>query len=120
MGVVLSARPGRFRAGDSVVVRTDDGGPPPPHTLLHQGEAAAVVRAVSGPFLDPESRAHGGTGEPRRLLYQVEFRQDEVWAERCREDRGDLLLMDLYEQWLEAAAGSEHPPGFSTHREEAT
>ena len=119
MGVVLSARPGRFRAGDSVVVRTE--------TVDHHHRTPSFikgkrgrVRGVSGPFPDPESRAHGGTGEPRRLLYQVEFRQAEVWAERFREGRGDLLLMDLYEQWLEAAAGSEHPPGFSTHREEAT
>ena len=119
MGVVFCARPGRFRAGDAVVVRTE--------TVDHHHRTPSFikgkrgrVRAVSGPFLDPESRAHGGTGEPRRLLYQVEFRQAEVWAERCREGGGDLLLMDLYEQWLEAAAGSDHPTGFSTHREEAT
>ena len=119
MGVVLSARPGRFRAGDSVVVRTE--------TVDHHHRTPSFikgkrgrVRAVSGPFLDPESRAHGGTGEPRRLLYHVEFRQAEVWAERCREGGGDLLLMDLYEQWLEAAAGSERPPRFANNREEAT
>lgn len=119
MGVVFCARPGRFRAGDAVVVRTE--------TVDHHHRTPAFikgkrgrVRAVSGPFLDPESRAHGGTGEPRRLLYQVEFRQAEVWAERCREGRGDLLLMDLYEQWLEAAAGYERPPRIIDSKEEAT
>ena len=102
MGIVLSAGPGRFRAGDPVTVRTD--------LVNHHHRTPAFikgkrgrVRAVSGPFLDPESRAHGGTGEPRRLLYHVEFRQAEVWAERWREGLGDLLLMDLYEQWLERA-----------------
>ncbi len=102
MGIVFSAGPGRFRAGDPVTVRTDV-------VDYHHRTPAFIkgkrgrVRAVSGPFLDPESRAHGGTGEPRRLLYHVEFRQAEVWAERWREGRGDLLLMDLYEQWLERA-----------------
>ena len=102
MGIVFSAGPGRFRAGDPVAVRTDV-------VDYHHRTPAFIkgkrgrVRAVSGPFLDPESRAHGGTGEPRRLLYHVEFRQAEVWAERWREGRGDLLLMDLYEQWLERA-----------------
>ena len=106
MGVVFSARPGRFRVGDSVVVRTD--------AVDHHHRTPAfikgrrgVVRAVSGPFLDPETRAHGGTGEPRRLLYHVEFRQAEVWAERCREGGGDLLRIDLYEQWLERAGGQD-------------
>ena len=119
MGIVFSAAAGRFRAGDSVIVRTD--------AVNHHHRTPAFikgkrgrVRAVSGPFLDPETRAHGGTGEPRRLLYHVEFRQAEVWAERCREGRGDLLLMDLYEQWLEAAGGAERPPRFTNNREEAT
>ena len=119
MGIVFSAGPGRFRAGDAVVVRTE--------TVDHHHRTPSFikgkrgrVRAVSGPFLDPESRAHGGTGEPRRLLYHVEFRQAEVWAERCREGRGDLLLMDLYEQWLEAASGSERPPRSTNNGEEAT
>ncbi len=102
MGIVFSAGPGRFRAGDPVTVRTD--------LVNHHHRTPSFikgkrgrVRAVSGPFLDPETQAHGGTGEPRRLLYHVEFRQAEVWAERWREGRGDLLLMDLYEQWLERA-----------------
>ena len=115
MGVVFSARPGRFRVGDAVTVRTD--------AVDHHHRTPAFikgnrgsVRSGSVPFLVPESRAHCGTGEPRRLLYHVEFRQAEVWAERCREGWGDLLLMDLYEQWLEAAAG---PPWITDSREEA-
>ena len=115
MGVVFSARPGRFRVGDAVTVRTDAVDHHHRTPAFIKGKRGSV-RAVSGPFLDPESRAHGGTGEPRRLLYHVEFRQAEVWAERCREGWGDLLLMDLYEQWLEAAAG---PPWITDSREEA-
>ena len=106
MGIVFSAAPGLFHVGDPVTVRTD--------VVNHHHRTPSfimgkrgMVRAVSGPFLDPETRAHGGTGEPRRLLYHVEFRQAEVWAERCREGRADLLLMDLYEQWLERAEGPE-------------
>ena len=102
MGVVFSARAGPFRVGEPVTVRTDAVDHHHRTPSFIKGKRG-MVRAVSGPFLDPESRAHGGTGEPRRLLYQVEFRQAEVWAERCREGRGDLLHIDLYEQWLEKA-----------------
>ena len=102
MGVVFTAPHGRFRVGEPVTVRTDAVNHHHRTPSFIKGKRG-MVRAVSGPFLDPESRAHGGTGEPRRLLYHVEFRQAEVWAERCREGRGDLLHIDLYEQWLEKA-----------------
>lgn len=62
------------------------------------------VRAVSGPFFNPESRAYGGDGLPKRLLVQVEFRQADLWGGRYWEHREDVLLVDLYEHWLERVA----------------
>ncbi len=100
MGVTLSAAPGLFEPGDTVVIRSDS----VPHhhrTPWFIKGKTGVVRAVSGPFHNPESRAHGGTGAPKRLLYQVEFRQTDVWGGVRAENRADVLLVDVYEQWLE-------------------
>ena len=106
MGVARSAQRGstelaKFRVGDSVAVKADavDHHHRTPHFIKGRH---GVIRAVSGPFFDPESRAHGGTGEPKRLLYRVEFLQTHIWGARYRENPEDLLLVDVYEQWLEA------------------
>ncbi len=102
MGVVFSAEPGVFSPGDDVLVRSDVVGHHHRTPWFIKGKRGRV-RAVSGPFLDPESRAHGGSGVPKRLLYQVEFEQSHVWGGGYPEDKGDLLIMDIYEQWLRAA-----------------
>ena len=98
MGVVFSARPGAFAPGDAVAVRDDF---PDRHhrTPWFIKGKTGVVRAVSGPFHDPESRAHGGDGIPKRPLYHVEFSQRDIWGDRYP-DNGDVLLVDVYEQWL--------------------
>ena len=59
------------------------------------------VQALCGVFLDPESRAHGGSGLPNRALYRIEFDMRELWGERYRGPAGDSLLVDIFEQWLE-------------------
>ena len=99
MGLVFSAEPRQFRIGDAVSIRPDSVDHHHRTPWFIKGKTG-VIRAVSGPFHNPESRAHGGTGEPKRLLYQVEFSQAQVWGERYKENDGDLLLVDVYEQWL--------------------
>ena len=59
------------------------------------------VQALCGVFLDPESRAYGGSGLPKRALYRVEFDMWELWGERYRGPAGDTLLVDIFDQWLE-------------------
>ena len=100
MAIVFTAPAGLFAVGDRVVVRADV--PDHHHRAPHfvKGKRG-IVRAVSGPFHNPESRAHGGDGEPKRLLYQVEFSQSQIWGDRYDGNVGDVLLIDLYEQWLE-------------------
>ena len=100
MGLVLSAEPGLFQVGDAVTIRPDEVENHHRTPWFIKGKAG-VVRAISGPFLNPESRAHGGDGIPRRLLYHVEFDPTQIWGERYGEGAGDLLLVDVYEQWLE-------------------
>lgn len=65
------------------------------------------VSAFSGSFYDPETRAYGGSGRPRRELYLVEFDMRDLWGRRYGGREGDRLLIDLYEQWLEPADESE-------------
>ena len=100
MGVVFSAESGQFQAGDAVTIRADEVGHHHRTPWFIKGKPG-VVRAISGPFFNPESRAHGGDGIPKRLLYQVEFDPVEVWGNRYGEGSSDLLLVDVYEQWLE-------------------
>ncbi len=59
------------------------------------------VYALSGNFYDPESRAYGGSGLPKRALYLVQFDMRHLWGKRYRGRTGDSLLADIYEQWLE-------------------
>lgn len=59
------------------------------------------VQALAGSFHDPESRAYGGSGLPKRALYRVEFDMAEIWGDRYQGPDGDLLMVDIYEQWLE-------------------
>ena len=59
-----------------------------------------VVHLCLGRFLDQEKQAYGNSGLPRRRLYQVRFRQPVLWPD-YRGPRGDSLIVDLFEHWLE-------------------
>jgi nitrile hydratase subunit beta len=91
----------RFAPGD--VVRVADR----PHAGHHRtpgyvkGRIGRVERAHHG-FLDPETRAYGGNGEPERQLYLVGFELPELWPE-YRGGSKDSLLVDVFEHWLEEA-----------------
>lgn len=61
------------------------------------------VHALSGSFYDPEDRAYGGSGFPKRELYLIEFDMKSLWGPRYRGGETDKLLIDIFEQWLEAA-----------------
>ena len=91
---------GHLRIGDVVAVRDET----PAHhhrTPWFVKGMTGRIAAISGPFFNPESRAHGGDGLPKRRLCSVEFRQVDLWGERYREHDGDRLLVDIYEHWLE-------------------
>ena len=65
-----------------------------------KGKHGSVVR-IHPTFTDPETRAYGASGLPRRRLYLVEFPASEVWED----DRAEgLILADVFEQWLEEAS----------------
>ena len=73
------------------------------------------VKALSGRFYDPESRAYGGSGVPKRALYLVEFGMRDLWGGGYKGPAADSLLVDIYEQWIEPAndpVGPEVENGF--------
>ena len=64
---------------------------------------AGEVERVHGAFTDPETRAYGADGLPRRTLYRVGFSQRELFPEH-EGAAGDRLYADVFEHWLEEVA----------------
>lgn len=93
MGLAISA-------GDQVKVRAAEVARHHRTPWFLKGRSG-VVRRVHGAFLNPESRAHGGTGTPKKRLCQVEFRPSDIWGREYRGRADDVLLADIFEQWLE-------------------
>jgi nitrile hydratase len=60
------------------------------------------VAGLCGVFLNPESRANGGSGLPKLALYRIAFDQRDVW-DSYRGPTADKIYVDLYEHWLEPA-----------------
>ena len=89
-----------FRAGDPVTVRSSEVDHHHRTPWFVKGKSGKV-RLVHGAFFNPESRAHGGDGLPKRRLCQVEFQQRDIWGARYRGGADDVLLVDLFEHWLE-------------------
>jgi len=92
----------RFSPGAAVRVR---GGEAAGHirTPFYLRGHAGVVERVLGAFPNPEELAYGKDGLPRRTLYQVRFRQADLWPEDAV---GGTLLADIYDHWLEPEARS--------------
>jgi nitrile hydratase len=93
----------RFRPGAAVRVRQAD---PPGHvrTPYYIRGKVGFVERVCGEFPNPEELAYGRSGEPKRSLYRVRFRQSEVWP-RYEGQRSDTLDVEICEHWLEPAEG---------------
>ena len=100
---MITSEPVRFRLGDRVLVRV---GLPPHHirTPAYIQGKTGRVKTLCGVFRNPESLAYGGLGLPKQPLYRVEFEQTEVW-ESYRGPAIDKVLIDIYQHWLEPAAG---------------
>jgi len=91
----------RFRRGDRVCVRRAH---PPGHvrTPFYIRGHRGVVDSVAGDFADPEELAYGRDGLPRKTLYRVRFRQNELWPGYAG-SADDSLVVDVYEHWLDPA-----------------
>ena len=88
-----------FAAGDAVRVanRSHAGHHRTPVYL--KGKRGRVARAHDT-FTNPETRAYGEDGLPRRRLYLVEFAGSELWPSATPRDR---VCADVFEHWLAPA-----------------
>jgi nitrile hydratase len=66
-----------------------------------KGKDGEVVR-MHAAFTNPETRAYGADGLPKLGLYQVAFRQCDVWPTYGGHER-DRVYADVFEHWLEEA-----------------
>lgn len=86
----------RFNPADRVVARNVH---PGNHTRMprYVRGRRGVVRSVNGPYLLPDTNAHGGSRdwEP---VYAVEFSALELWGK----NGNDTICVDLWESYLEA------------------
>ena len=95
----------RFNVGDRVVVkrRFPPGHRRTPHYI--RGKTGEIER-ICGAFPNPEELAYGFDGEPKKVLYRVRFAQKEVWPD-YEGPQCDIIEMEIFEHWLEAAAAKE-------------
>ena len=87
-----------FSPGDRVRVRDDY---PAGHIrtpVYVRGREGVVVRDF-GRFRNPETLAIGRDGLPTKSLFEVQFRQKDLWPSYAGADT-DTLAIDLYEHWL--------------------
>jgi nitrile hydratase subunit beta len=84
-------------------VRVRNAGHPGHHRtpLYLKGRRGVVERYVEN-ARNPETLAYGRDGTPRVPVYQVRFRQADLWPGYAGASR-DTLLVDLLEHWLEPA-----------------
>ena len=61
-----------------------------------KGKRGSVAR-VHETFTNPETRAYGDDGLPKRRLYLVEFASGEVFGDTG----GERIYADIFEHWLE-------------------
>jgi nitrile hydratase len=93
----------KFRVGDRVRTRNVH---PKHHTRLprYARGKLGLIHAVHGAFIFPDTNAHGG-GENAHPLYSVRFDARELWSDST--ERGhDAVYLDLWETYLEPAAGA--------------
>ena len=89
---------GPLSPGDRVRVREDF---PPGHirTPVYIRGKEGVVTKSFGAFPNPEQLAIGRDGLPKKTLYEVRFRQIDLWPDYAG-SLYDTLDIDIYEHWL--------------------
>jgi nitrile hydratase len=63
-----------------------------------RGKEGVVTRRF-GAFPNPEVLAIGRDGLPKKALYEVRFRQTDIWPDYAG-PAADTLDIDIYEHWL--------------------
>lgn len=92
---------GLLQTGQRVRVREDY---PPGHIRTPyyiRGKVGHVTR-VLGEFKNPERLGVGLDGTPKKMLYEVRFKQADVWP-NYNGPVHDTVDIDIYQHWLEKA-----------------
>lgn len=74
---------------------------PPGHVrtpVYVRGKEGMVTREF-GRFPNPETLCLGRDGLPGKTLYEVRFKQKDLWLDYAGSD-ADCLDIDIYEHWL--------------------
>jgi nitrile hydratase beta subunit-like protein len=89
---------GGLEPGDRVRVRDDY---PMGHirTPVYVRGKEGVITRDFGPQPNPEVLALGRDGLPKKTLYEVRFKQSELWPDYNGPET-DTVLIDIYEHWL--------------------
>ena len=97
----------RYNVGDRVVIKRTF---PPGHrrTPYYIRGKAGTIERICGAFPNPEELAYGFDGEPKKVLYRVRFPQEHVWP-GYKGGAQDTIDMEVFEHWLEPAAGAGIP-----------
>ena len=90
-----------FQPGQRVRVRDDY---PPGHfrtPFYIRGKVGHITRS-HGEFKNPERLGLGLDGLPKKVLYEVRFKQSEIWP-NYNGPVHDSVDVDIYQHWLEKA-----------------
>ena len=92
-----------FKPGDAVDIIVSF---PPGHrrTPTYIKGKTGVIERYCGAFINPEERAYGFNGTPKKHLYRVCFDQSHIW-ENYDGPAGDTLELEIYEHWLKPSTG---------------
>jgi hypothetical protein len=98
----------RFNIGDRVRIKRAF---PPGHrrTPYYIRGKEGEIERICGTYRNPEELAYGFSGEPMKVLYRVRFAQQHVWPD-YHGPANDIIEMEIFEHWLEPAAGREEAP----------
>ena len=95
----------KLKAGDAVRIAPFN---PPGHrrTPFYIRGKQGVIERVCGEFPNPEELGHGFDGLPKKQLYRVRFRQQDLWS-NSKGGADDTVDVDVYEHWLLPVSGSK-------------
>lgn len=93
-----------LKPGTPVVIRKQ---PPEAHcrTPFYLRGAKGEIAEVRGRFRDPSLLAFHKPGLPMRVLYRVQFKQQDVWPNYTGSPN-DTVVADIFEHWIEPATGA--------------
>ena len=90
-----------FKIGDRVRIVVAH---PPGHRRIPEyiRGKTGVIERFCGDFRNPEELAYGFSGLPKRPLYRVRFKQQDIWPEYDGPAH-DTLDLEVQDHWLQKA-----------------